>query len=312
MQHSARADQADLLACTESIKKGSLSFAMASFLLSLKHRSAIHALYSWCRHCDNTIDDIPKSASTASKLAAIDSLRRDTDLALAGTYDGPGFVFRSIQLMNRTHQIPRRYFHDLIDGMAMDIDKHRYANLSDLNLYCYRVAGVVGLMFSHIVGVRSESALDQAVALGTAMQLTNIARDVTEDFRMGRIYLPEKWLRQAGVEPDRLTGNAVQLWPVITRLLQEADRYYNTGDQGIIQLPWKAALAAKAARNIYSEIGRRILVRGPQYLTSRTVVSGPRKVALIIKTLAQLTLQIPWRVLHPFQRCSFRKEWRYQ
>lgn len=312
MQHSVAHNLSDQQACTDAIKKGSLSFSMASFLLSLKHRFAVHTLYSWCRYCDNTIDDIPSAAPAELKLAATRELRSQTDLALTGDYTGSNFVFRSLQDMNRCYQIPRTYFHDLIDGMEMDIDCHRYADLDSLRLYCYRVAGVVGLMFSHIVGVREESALDQAVALGTAMQLTNIARDVAEDFHMGRIYLPQDWLLGANVKEERLLSDPEKLWPVIVRLLGEAERCYSTGDIGIRHLPWKAALAAKAARNIYSEIGRKILRRGPQYLSSRTVVSSQRKLFLISKTLMQLTAQIPWRLLHPFQRCSFKKEWRYQ
>jgi phytoene synthase len=303
---------ADAKACTASIKKGSLSFSLASMLLSLKHRSAIHALYSWCRWCDNTIDDIPKSESNDRKNLAIARLRQDTDAALSGTYNEDNFVFRSLQMMTATYKIPRRYFHDLIDGMEMDVDKHRYDNADELRLYCYRVAGVVGLMFSHIVGLRDQTALKYAVDLGIAMQLTNIARDINEDFHMGRVYLPQNWLKSAGITTDNLIASDTKLWPVVERLLLEANQYYQSGDAGVKELPWKAALAAKAARNIYAEIGRKILATGPSYIKRRTVVSGPQKCLLLLKTIMQLTAQIPFRISHPFRRCSMHQEWSFK
>lgn len=302
----------DAEACTVSIKKGSLSFSLASMLLSLKHRSAIHALYSWCRWCDNTIDDIPKSESNDRKKLAIAKLRKETNAALAGTYVGDNFVFRSLQQMASTYTIPQRYFHDLIDGMEMDVDKHRYNSEDELRLYCYRVAGVVGLMFSHIVGIRDQKALKNAVDLGIAMQLTNIARDINEDFQMGRVYLPSDWLTPAGVDAEKLTASETKIWPVVEKLLFEAESYYASGDAGIKELPWKAALAAKAARNIYGEIGRKILVTGPHYLNKRTVVSGPKKCLLILKTLMQLMIQVPSRILHPYRRCSIHQEWSFK
>lgn len=304
--------ETDQLACTESIKKGSLSFSMASMLLSLKHRSAIHCLYSWCRWCDNTIDDIPQSAPAETKLAAIAALRRETDLALLGNYAGDHFVFRSLQNINATYHIPKKYFHDLIDGMEMDVSKHRYESLEELQLYCYRVAGVVGLMFSHIVGLRDTAAMDNAVALGSAMQLTNIARDVREDFNMGRIYLPSEWLKNANVDASQLTAAPEAVWPVVERLLTEAARYYKIGDQGMRSLPWKAALAAMAARNIYSEIGNKILRSGPEYLKTRTIVSGPRKCVLLFKSFILLLAQTPYRILHPFKSSASTNEWSYK
>jgi len=302
----------DAMACTASIKKGSLSFSLASMLLSLKHRTAIHTLYSWCRWCDNTIDDIPRTASNVRKRSAIAKLRQDTDAALSGTYSQDNYVFRSLQQMTFTYKIPRRYFHDLIDGMEMDVDKHRYETVEELRLYCYRVAGVVGLMFSHIVGLREQSALKNAVDLGIAMQFTNIARDIHEDFHMGRVYLPVEWLKPASVDPEKLLESETKIWPVVEILLSEANRYYQSGDGGIRDLPWKAALAAKAARNIYSEIGRKIKATGPNYIRRRTVISGPRKCLLLFKTLMQLIAQIPFRLSHPHKRCSLQQEWSFK
>jgi len=305
-------NKSDEKACEASIKKGSLSFSLASMLLSLKHRSAIHALYSWCRWCDNTIDDIPKKEPKERKKAAIAQLRLDTDAALTGQYAKDNFVFRSLQQMTATYKIPKRYFHDLIDGMEMDIDKHRYESADELRLYCYRVAGVVGLMFSHIVGLRDSSALKYAVDLGIAMQLTNIARDINEDFLMGRVYLPKEWLSPAGISSENLLASEQKVWPVIVRLLTEANQYYQSGDIGIKHLPWKAALAAKAARNIYAEIGRKILATGPTYIRHRTVVSGPKKFLLLLKTILQLTTQIPFRMTHPYKRSSIHQEWSFK
>ena len=105
----------------------------------------------------------------------------------------------ALQYIVRRYGIPAHYASELIEGMAMDVRGIRYANLRELLLYCYRVAGTVGLMMSHVMGLRDESALKHAADLGIAMQLTNIARDVTEDASMGRIYLPLDWLDEANI-----------------------------------------------------------------------------------------------------------------
>jgi phytoene synthase len=138
---------------------------------------------------------------------------------------------------------------ELLAGMRMDVEGTRYASLEELKVYCYRVAGVVGLMMARVMGARDPRALLHARDLGEAMQLTNIARDVAEDERLGRVYLPQNWLTEYG----RVA--------TVDRLLTEAERGYVSGLQGLPYLPLRAAWAVASAAFIYRDIGQIVRAR---------------------------------------------------
>jgi phytoene synthase len=169
----------------EMIRVGSKSFSLASKLLPRGAREGAWLLYAWCRHCDDEIDEAPTREERARRLA---DLRRRTELAYrdeltaeerAELLAHPIFVaFRQVA---RSCGIPRFYALELLEGMAMDLNHRPYGDERELRLYCYRVAGVVGLMMSHVMGLSDERALRHASDLGSAMQLTNIARDVLDD-----------------------------------------------------------------------------------------------------------------------------------
>ena len=131
--------------------------------------------------------------------------------------------------------IPRRYPLELLEGFAMDVERHEYRSLEDTLLYSYHVAGVVGAMMAAIMGVEDKATVDRAIDLGIAFQLTNISRDVMEDAADGRIYLPRDWLVEAGapIDPAEFPGAEQALFTVVTRLLDEADRYYESAVHGI-------------------------------------------------------------------------------
>jgi hypothetical protein len=160
-------------------------------------------------------------------------------------------VLAAMQDVVTRHGIPRRYCDDLLAGMAMDVGVVRYRTLDELLLYCYRAAGTVGLMMAHVMGVRDAGTLRRAADLGLAMQLTNICRDVAEDARRGRVYLPtELWGGDGAVTatPERAAS-------AIAEVLRRADELYRSGDAGLGQLPLRCAVAIRAARLIYGEIG---------------------------------------------------------
>jgi 15-cis-phytoene synthase len=148
--------------------------------------------------------------------------------------------------------------------MAMDVRGTRYGTLKELVFYCYRVAGTVGLMMSHVMGLRDETALKHAADLGIAMQLTNIARDIREDAAMGRIYLPLSWLQEAGIRFEEIAApeHREKLAMLTRRMLREADRYYRSWDLGLWYLSFRSACAVAAARHVYSEIGSSLLRKG--------------------------------------------------
>jgi phytoene synthase len=186
--------------------------------------------------------------------------------------------------------IPMAYPLELLAGMAMDVADTRYATMDDLRLYCWRVAGVVGLMMTHVFGIDDDDALVSAAHLGMGMQLTNICRDVAEDWQRGRLYVPDELLARHGAQglADDLAATsglpASAREPVansVRDLLALADRYYASGDRGLRALPWRAALAVKSASNVYRAIGTRIRARDCDVTAGRAVVSTGGKLARV-------------------------------
>jgi phytoene synthase len=222
-------------------------------------------------------------------------------------------VFIALQHIVHRYGIPAHYALELIEGMAMDVRGTRYATLRELLLYCYRVAGTVGLMMSHVMGLRDESALKHAADLGIAMQLTNIARDIIEDAGMGRIYLPLTWLSEAGIEPTEIAAahNREKLALLTRRLLREADAYYRSGDAGLWHLSFRSAAAVSAARQVYSEIGSLILTRGSHAWDQRGYVTGARKLWVVLRGVANLSLSVPSRLFQPWSPGALRTIWKY-
>jgi phytoene synthase len=172
-----------------------------------------------------------------------------------------------------------------LDGFEMDVEGRRYKTLDDTIDYCYHVAGVVGIMMAHIMGVRDEPTLDRATDLGLAFQLTNICRDVVEDAEIGRIYLPQDVLTEVGVPIDAVASpeHRRALHQVVSRVLAEADRYYASSWLGISQLPFRSAWAVAAANAVYRDIGRLILDRGPAAWSGRASTGKGRKIVLALK-----------------------------
>jgi len=288
--------------CTQVIAEGSKSFSLASKLFDEEARRGAVMVYGWCRLSDDRIDQAESQAQVTERLAELrerlDAVYREG--RAAGEQDPHAQrIYLAFGSVISRKGIPAHYPQELLEGMAMDARGTRYATFQALRLYCYRVASTVGLMMCHVMGVRSSEALRQASDLGMAMQLTNIARDVREDYGMGRVYLPEAWLREQGVDPSRLLDptQRAAVYGVVTRLLGEAERLYASGQRGISELPFRAALAVQAALLIYREIGREILRRGPQALERRTVISKGRKLALAGWAVLRVLQTLPARFL---------------
>ena len=236
------------------IAEHSKSFSLAArFLPHHIHDNAV-VLYAWCRRADDLVD---KSTGAEAERRLL-SLRDELDAIYGGARIDDALL-DEFQRVVRECEIPRSYPEELLAGLQMDVDNHRYDEMEELLRYCYRVAGTVGLMMCHIMGVRDESATRNAVHLGIAMQLTNICRDVLEDWQRERLYIPEELLAAQGCSrlAHRLGGDfpEVARGPVAgaTRaLLDEADRYYASGDSGLHALSWRCALSIRAARKVYS------------------------------------------------------------
>lgn len=284
-------------AARATIAHHSKSFALASALLGRRVRDETAVVYTWCRRADDAVD-----SAGHDHAAALARLRRELDEVYAGTAQDP--MLAAFADVVEARAIPRAYPEALLDGMAMDVAGTHYATLDDLLLYCWRVAGVVGLMMSHVFGVRRDAALRNAAHLGIAMQLTNICRDVAEDWQLGRLYLPDELLVHHGAGGlARALGGPLPpaarpaLAGVVRALLALADRYYRSGDRGVSALPWRAALAVRAARGVYAAIGGRIARQRHDVLAGRAVVPTHAKLAHVVRAAGAIALSAPRRLL---------------
>jgi len=265
------------------IERGSKSFAAAARLFARDTRHDAYMLYAWCRHCDDVIDGqdfgfrsagTPAYQACATRLA---ELREKTLAALAGRAEEP--VFQALGHVAAKHHIPARHPLELLDGFAMDVEGRYYRTIEDTLEYCYHVAGVVGVMMAMIMDARDRTTLLRACDLGLGFQLTNIARDVIEDARDGRVYLPADWLAKEGVPCDRVAEPAHRegVTRVVARLLDLADDYYVSAGQGIADLPLRSAWTIAAASRIYRAIGREVQARGVNAWDHRVSTSRLRK-----------------------------------
>jgi 15-cis-phytoene synthase len=298
--------------CRGMITKGSKSFSLAARLFDPDTRDAAFFLYGWCRYCDDQVDQAGMEESREQLEQRLRTLAEATRSAFSGAAQEQA-VFIAMQYIVRRYSIPAHYALELIEGMAMDARATRYQTFNDLLLYCYRVAGTVGLMMSHVMGLRDEQALKHAADLGMAMQLTNIARDITEDAEMGRIYLPIQWIEEAGMVPEEIAApkNRQKLALVTRRLLREAERYYVSGDAGLWHLSFRSACAVAAARHVYAAIGSLLLLKGSSAWDQRTYVTGPQKISAILGGMVQVVASIPARMIRPWSAAPIRMVWRH-
>lgn len=279
----------DMAACEELMRGGSKSFFAASSLLPQRVRIPAIALYAFCRVADDAIDEHSDDPLAIQKLQK----------RLAAIYDGqPEAIIedRAMAMVAHRYGLPRELPEALLEGFAWDAAERHYDTIEDLHHYCARVAGSVGAMMAMIMGITNPHALARACELGNAMQLTNIARDVGEDARNGRLYLPRSWMRQAGIDPHTWLADpqfTPALGEVIGRLLLEADRLYQRGSSGIAALPRDCRGAILAAANIYADIGRVIADREMDSVNERAVVGSTRKLTLLC--IAKARAQLPIR-----------------
>ena len=257
------------------IRHHSKSFSLASLLLGAGLRDDAAGLYAYCRRADDAVDLVAPALAPAR----VDALRAELDDVYAGRSQ-PEPVLVEFQRLVFERRIPRKYPDALLEGFRLDAEGKSYETSFDLYRYCWCVAGSVGAMMCHVLGVRRERAVVHGVHLGMAMQLTNICRDVAEDWQRGRLYLPKElapgleYVRASPQLPHAYVGVCAR---AVTRLLSEADVLYRSGDRGLRDLSFRSRLAVGTARRVYSAIGQRILERGADVSRGRAHVSGPQK-----------------------------------
>ena len=251
----------------ETLRHHAKTFFWAWLLLPRSARGDVARLYAFCREVDDLAD-----GGEVDRGPRLDALRAR--------------VVRGLEprvLDFEARGIERRWVLDLIDGARGDVTFSAPATEAELERYCYRVAGVVGLMMCPLLGVREPAAWQHAVDLGTAMQLTNIARDIAEDQDLGRRYVPDTWA---------LTPASI---PAVTaRLLTKAEGYYESGGLGLKYLPRGARLSIAVARAVYRAIGAALARQGYDPRRGRAYVGVLRKIGLTLRELI-----IPRRTREP-------------
>lgn len=265
------------------LRHHSKSFALAAKFLPAAIRDDVAVLYAWCRRVDDAVDEVPSREAVRAiprLLAEVDALYDERPIE----HDALLLAMRRVV---RRHRIPRTYPLELVRGMEMDARRITYADLGQLRLYCWRVASTVGLMVCRVMGIDSPDALRRAAQLGIAMQLTNVCRDVAEDWNRGRLYLPASMM----TEPPSPHG-PTRPGPVVATLLAEADRLYRASDLGIAQLPFRCRVAVRTARLVYHAIGEVIAERGFDVMAGRAYVGTLRKVWLAGVALAQSVVEV--------------------
>jgi phytoene synthase len=267
--------------CQQKTAQSGSSFYYSFLFLEPPRRRAITALYAFCREVDDVVDECPDPQIAATKLAW---WRVEVGRIYGGKPEHP--VGQALQANVAKFRMPQEQLLDIIDGMEMDLQQTRYLDFKGLQLYCYRVASVVGLLAAEIFGYQDRATLKYAHDLGLAFQLTNIIRDVGEDGRRGRIYLPVAELQQFGMPASDIL-NARQT-DAFTRLMEfQIDRAQSYYEQALRQLPAvdrKAQRAGLIMAAIYRTLLEEIRRDGCRVLTHRTALTPLRKLWIAWRT----------------------------
>lgn len=287
------ANDADRAACRDMIKTGSRSFYAASLLLPEQIREAAYALYGFCRLSDDAVDVGNGEGGAVARLRVrLDAVYGGQPICEAADRCLADVVVR--------FGIPRAMFDALMEGFEWDVAERIYHTLEDVEAYGERVAGSVGGMMAALMDARSPAMVERACDLGVAMQLTNIARDVGEDARNGRLYLPRDWMIEAGIDPVAWVAKPEFTPPVgmlTARLLARADVLYKRADQAIARLPATVRPAIYAARLLYAEIGNVVAANKYDSVSIRAHTSAGRKAWLVGAAVQRAARPVPKAVL---------------
>lgn len=265
------------------------TFYFASHVLPAQKRGDAYAVYAFCRYVDDQVDLAPDEAARVSAFA---QLGRVLDAAYDDSGEPPPALpwFAAFRETARRRAIPRHYFQDLLAGVEMDRGRVRIANWEELDRYCYHVAAVVGLIMVYVLTEPKPELLKPARDLGTAMQLTNILRDIHEDWRIDRLYLPLLELEKFGLTPDDIAQQRVSDSFIAMMRFQigRARAYYSYAEEGIAALPRDGSqLTVRLMSTLYGAILDEIERAGYQVYRGRVRVSFARKLWLAWKVVCK-------------------------
>lgn len=267
--------------CRRVTRREAKNFYYAFLTLPEPRRRAIYVVYTFCRHCDDSVDN---EGSTEEKLAMLAGLRQQLDQAYHGRTGEP--VFLALADVANRYDIPQDYFQEVLAGVESDLVKTRYENFEELRQYCYQVASAVGLICLQIFGYQDPRARDHAVDLGLAMQLTNIVRDVREDLDLGRIYLPQEEMSRFGYSDEELqAGISNEPFRDLMRFqVQRARQYFQSGFSLLPYLTPRSRSCPAVLGRLYSKVLDRIESADYDVLHHRIGLSSAEKLRITAQT----------------------------
>ena len=273
-------------ACRKMTQHHAKTFYFASHVLPAQKRSDAYTVYAFCRHVDDEVDLAPDAAARAQALAGLARLLDASYQSDASPLENSLPWLHAFRETIRRRAIPAHYFDDLVKGVEMDRGRVRLQTWEELDTYCYHVASVVGLIMVHVLTEPAPALLKPARDLGTAMQLTNILRDIAEDWQRDRIYLPASELKQFGlVEEDIARQRVDDSFRALMRFqIGRARAFYAAAEPGIVALPADGAqFCARLMSTVYGAILDEIERADYQVFRGRARVSFLRKLGLAAK-----------------------------
>ena len=267
--------------CRLITEQNSRSFYLATTLLPREKRQAVHALYAFCRLADDLIDESHEQPGLA-----LQRLRESIHNPRQFDNDPSGEILLAWEDARHRFRVPVRYSDQLLDGVERDLHQVRYKSFEELTVYCYGVASTVGLMSMHIIGYSPE-ATSYAVKMGVALQLTNILRDIDEDYRAGRLYLPLEDLTAFGLDEHDIASEQVdERWRNMMRFqIARTRRIYAEAWPGIAYLNPRGRLSAAAATIFYKGILDDIEAHDYDVFTRRAHVNEWNKIKLLLRLM---------------------------
>ena len=277
------------LECQAITKASSTNFYYAFLTVPPRKRHAIYATYAFCRLCDDIVDEPERRETAEVNLAGLRAQLRD---AYEGTPTGP--VWIALGDAQKRYGIPMSHFTDVIDGCEMDLTKSSYETFEELVQYCRRVASAPGLICIEVFGYSDERSVEYAIDLGIAMQLTNILRDVAEDARDGRVYLPNEELEKFGYSKSKLMARTVDdSFRALAKFhIERARRYFESGARLFPLLDRRSRACPRTMSSVYRQLLDRIEAADYDVFSERISLSRTAKAALAAKLWIQSRIPV--------------------
>lgn len=269
--------------CKQKTKESHSSFLSAFIFLKKEKREALTALYAYCREVDDIADECLDHEIASKKL---NWWREEVERLFKGEPQHP--VSKALHPFLSHFNLSKNYFIEIIDGMEMDVKFNRYESFEQLELYCYRVASCVGILSAHIFGFKNKDTLTFAKNLGIALQLTNIIRDLGEDARRGRIYIPLDELKKLGVSEEEIISlkNSEKIKILVQNQSDRAKKFYDLASKTLPIEDKKSQKISLVMGNIYYVLLKEIVKDNPEkILNQKTILPGFRKMRITILTM---------------------------